>query len=66
MEKRVGADNVQVFGIGVVIGHSRLTSGNVSPIQPETSQVYELDLLPKAKPVQATLEPVMIDGHSQK
>ena len=36
------------------------------PIQPETCQVHELDLLPETKPVQATFEPVMIPGHNQK
>ena len=61
MEERVGADQVQVFGIRVVFRSARWGSGNVIPLQPETCQVYELDLLPETKPVQATFEPVMID-----
>ena len=36
------------------------------PIQPETCQVHELDLLPETKPVHATFEPVMIGGHNQE
>lgn len=36
------------------------------PIQLETRQVHELDLLPEAKPVQATFEPVMIGSHDQE
>ena len=62
----MGADEVQVFGIRMLLGSVRRTSGNVRPIQPETCQVHELDLLPETKPVQATFEPVMIDGHNQK
>src|SRR5262245_9649390 len=48
------------------LGCARRTSGNVSPIQPETRQVGELDVLPEAKPVHATFEPVMIGGHCHK
>ena len=62
----MGADQVQVFGIRMVLGSARWTGGNVMPIQPETCQVYELDLLPETKPVHATFEPVMIGGHNQK
>ena len=36
------------------------------PIQPETCQVHELDLLPETKPMHATFEPVMIGGHNQE
>ena len=66
MKERVGADQVQVLGIRMLFGSVRRSSGNVRPIQPETRQVYELDVLPETKPVQATFEPVMIGGHSQK
>ena len=62
----MGADQVQVFGIRMVLGSARRTSGNVIPIQPETCQVHELDLFPETKPVQAIFEPVMIGGHNQK
>src|SRR4249920_1966206 len=66
MEERVRADQVQVFGIRMLLGSARRTSGNVRPIQPETCQVHELDLLPETKAVQATFEPVMIDDHNQE
>ena len=66
MKQRVGADEIQIFGIGVVIGNVRRTSRDMGPIQPESCQVHELDLFPETKPVQATFEPVMIDGHKQK
>lgn len=62
----MGADQIQVFGIRMVLESARRTSGNVMPIQPETCQVYELDLLPETKPVHAAFEPVMISGHNQE
>src|SRR6266850_1188893 len=66
MEQRMRADQIQVFGIRMVLGSARWTIGNVMPIQPETCQVHELDLLPEAKPVHTTFEPVMIAGHNQE
>src|SRR5580765_8495437 len=66
MEERVGTDEVQVFGIRMLLGSARWTSGNVRPIQSETCQVHELDLLPETKAVHTTFEPVMIDGHNQE
>jgi ribosomal protein L11 methyltransferase len=66
MEERVGTDEVQVFGVRMVLGSARRRSGNVRPIQTETCQVHELDLLPETKAVQATFEPVMIDRHNQE
>src|SRR6185295_10816154 len=66
MKERVGTDEVQVFGVRMVLGSVRRTSRNVRPIQPETCQVHELDLLPETKAVQATFEPVMIHRHNQK
>ncbi len=62
----MGTDEVQVFGVRMLLGSVRRTIGNVRPIQPETCQMYELDLLPETKAVQATFEPVMIDGHNQE
>lgn len=66
MEERVGTDEVQVFGVRMLFARARRSSGNLRPIQPETCQVHELDLLPETKAVQAAFEPVMIDGHNQK
>src|SRR5688572_33316706 len=66
MEQGVGADEVQVFGVWMVFGSARRTSGNVRPIQPEACHMHELDLLPEAKAMQATFKPVMIHGHNQK
>src|SRR4029077_1605391 len=66
MEERVGADEIQVFGVRMLLGSVRRTRGNESPIQAEACQMHELDLLPETKAVQATFEPVMIDGHNQK
>lgn len=62
----MGADEIQVLGIEMVVRRGRGPFGEPVPVEAEAGQMRLFDMLPLAEPMNPLFQPGMIAGHEQE
>src|SRR5688500_14438681 len=66
MQQRMGAGEIQIFGITMSFRHRGLAARNVLPVQMNARQRRLLDATPAAEPMQPIFQFVIMPGHDEE